>query len=333
MKHFVNLSDLTSVELDEIIETAKELKASEYKQQAVARGKVLALLFFDPSLRTQSSFQVAAWQLGANVSVMQSGVNTWHIEHIPMAVMDGMAQEHIKDVMNVLSGYADAIGIRRFGFGGLNDEPFIDAFFTEAQKYAKVPLINLESSVSHPCQSLADRLTWEEVHPTVEKRTIVLRWASHPKPLPRAVPQSFVEIGVRSGQDVRVVCPPEFRFSAKYDAYFEKSAREFGGDFSYSTEIPENTHIIYVKSWHSLHHPENPHKDLELRNEYLSDWTVNEKHLNNSSEAHLMHCLPVRRNIVVSDEALDHPRSVIYQQAENRLHAQKALMMHIWCLI
>lgn len=329
MKHFVNLSDLTSDELDQVIETAKELKASDYKLHSMARGKVLALLFFDPSLRTQSSFQVAAWQLGANVSVMQSGVNTWHIEHIPNAVMDGMAQEHIKDVMQVLGGYADAIGIRRFGFGGINDEPLMDTFFNEAQKYATVPLINLESSVSHPCQSLADRLTWEEVHPNVEKRTIVLRWAPHPKPLPRAVPQSFVDIGVRSGQDVRVVCPPEFRFSPKYDAYFEKTAQEFGGNFAYTNEIPSNAHVIYVKSWHSLHHPENPHKDQELRQKYAG-WTLQESHLEESPEARLMHCLPVRRNVVASDSALDHSRSVIYQQAENRLHAQKALLSHIW---
>jgi N-acetylornithine carbamoyltransferase len=329
MKHFVNLSDISSEQLTDIIESAKELKASEYKHQSFARGKVLALLFFDPSLRTQSSFQVAAWQLGANVSVMQSGVNTWHIEHLPNAVMDGIAQEHIKDVMQVLGGYADAIGIRRFGFGGINDQPFFDAFFAEAQQFAPIPLINLESSVSHPCQSLADRLTWEEVHPNVEKRTIVLRWAPHPKPLPRAVPQSFVDMGVRSGQHVKVVCPPEFRFSPKYDAYFEQTAEEFGGSFCYTTDIPEDAHVIYVKSWHSLFHPENPHKDQELRHDYLG-WTVNEKHLEASPEARLMHCLPVRRNVVATDAALDHSRSVIYQQAENRLHAQKALLNHIW---
>lgn len=332
MKHFLNLSDVSTAQLTKIIETAKELKASKNRQMTAANGKVLSLLFFDPSLRTQSSFQVAGWELGAQVSVMQSGVNTWHIEHEPNAVMDGLAQEHIKDVMQVMSTYADAIGIRRFGFGGLNDEPFVDAFFTEARKYAKIPMINLESSVSHPCQSLADRLTWEEVHPNIEKRTIVLRWASHTKPLPRAVPQSFVDMGVRSGQDVRVVCPPEFRFSPKYDAYFKTQAELNGGSFSYNAEIPKDAHVIYVKSWHSLHHPGNPHKDQELRHENL-DWTFTENHLEASPEACLMHCLPVRRNIVATDGALDHPRSVIYQQAENRLHAQKALLMHIWDLI
>lgn len=332
MKHFLNLSDLTTAQLDKIIDTAKELKASNNKNLTAASDKTLALLFFDPSLRTQTSFQVAAWQLGAHVSVMQSGVNTWHIEHLPNAVMDGLAQEHIKDVMQVLSTYADAIGIRRFGFGGINDEPFVDQFFKEAQKYSKIPLINLESSVSHPCQSLADRLTWEEVHPNIKKRKLVLRWAPHTKPLPRAVPQSFVDMGVRSGQDVQIVCPPEFRFAPKYDAYFNQIAEQNGGSFSYSNDIPEDAHIIYVKSWHSLHHPGNPHKDQELRKHY-SDWTVTEKHLEASPNAHLMHCLPVRRNIVATDEALDHPRSVIYQQAENRLHAQKSLLMHTWDLI
>ncbi len=332
MKHFVNLSDLSSEKLTQIIDTAKELKAAEHKQLYAAKGKTLALLFFDPSLRTQVSFQTAAWQLGANVSVMQSGVNTWHIEHIPGAVMDGLAQEHIMDVMQVLGSYADAIGIRRFGFGKQQDKAFEDAFFTEALKFSKVPLINLESSVSHPCQSLADRMTWEEIHPDVPKRKVVLRWASHPKPLPRAVPQSFVDMALRSGQQVEVVCPEEFRFSSNYDHYFRHLAREFDTTFSYRDEIPADAHVIYVKSWHSLAYPDNPHKDQELRHQYM-DWTVHQHHLEQSPDARLMHCLPVRRNVVASDEALNHERSVIYQQAENRMHAQKALLMHIWDVI
>lgn len=328
MKHFLHNSDLSRDELNQIIADAHQIKANKEQFESIAKGKTLALLFFNPSLRTQTSMQIAIWELGGNASVMQSGVNTWHIEHEIPSKMDGLAQEHIVDVVQVLGRYADAIGIRRFGFSDTASPAFEDTFFNVAKEYSPVPIINLESSVAHPNQALADRLTWEELHPDKKKRKIILRWAPHPKALPRAVPQSFVDIALRSGQDVHVVCPSEFRFTPNYDQYFSNLSKQNDCIFSYDNKIDDDADIVYVKSWHSLHHPMNAHKDQELRFEN-EDWMLDVDQLERASHAHLMHCLPVRRNVVATDAALDHPRSAIYQQAENRLHAQKALLKFI----
>lgn len=334
--NFDTLSNWSDPELEDLLELAAELKARNYRSD-VGRGRVLGLIFFNPSLRTKVSFETAAIHLGAGSTVIHPGSGSWPLETRIGAVMDGNKTEHIKEAVGVLSRYCDVIGVR--AFAGLKDkfEDAGDTLIRRIVEYADVPVINLESANEHPCQGMADWLTLRELFPDgTAQRSFVLSWAPHPNPLPMAVPNTALEVAIRSGMDVTLACPAEYVPDDDRLNYLRNLADEKGSYFDISHDQEQgfrDADVIYAKSWAS---PSlvygNPEEEAQLRREVYRNWTVSEARMGITNNAKFMHCLPVRRNVVVTDKVLDSPNAVHIQQAENRLHVQKAILMKLWNL-
>jgi len=291
-------------------------------------GKSVALVFFNPSLRTRASMQVGIYELGGNAVILEPGVTSWTLEHRENVVMDVDKTEHLKEFVRVLERYVSAIGVR--SFAELKDwelerrDPILSAF----EKYASVPIINLESAMYHPCQSMADMMTIRERFGKPKKR-VLLTWAWHPKPLPMAVPNSFALAAAQFGHDLRIAHPRGYELDAELLAEIENQAKENGGSLEIVNRIDEafdDAEVVYAKSWGSFQHYGNADEDIRTRANYRDEWIVDEAKMRRTNEAIFMHCLPVRRNVIVTDAVIDSANSVVIDEAENRLHVQKAIM-------
>jgi N-acetylornithine carbamoyltransferase len=318
------LTSLNS-DLDRLIDSALRFKSGDDRSTPLS-GKSVALVFFNPSLRTRASMQVGIYELGGNAVVLEPGGTSWTLEHRDGAVMDGDKTEHVAEFVRVLERYCVAIGVRTFA--ALKDwqeertDPVLNAF----AKYASVPIINLESAMHHPCQSLADMMTIREKLGAGRKR-VVLTWAWHPKALPMAVPNSFALAATQMGHDLVVAHPPGYELDDELLA----TIREHG-----SVEITNNideafdgAEVVYAKSWGGKQFYGNTDRDLAERAQFRDKWIVNEDKMGRTNKAIFMHCLPVRRNVIVTDEVIDSQSSVVIDEAENRLHAQKAVMAEL----
>lgn len=300
-----------------------------------AHGKSLALMFFNPSLRTRTSMELAGAQLGAHVTTLTPGQGTWQFAFERGAVMDGAEAEHIREAIGVLSRYYDALGVRVFAsmkdYAADRDEHLMSAI-SEA---AAVPLINLESAFYHPCQALADAATLlTHFDGDVRGRKFVLSWAYHPKALPMAVPNSALLMAARLGMEVTVARPEGYALDADVMARARADAERSGGRVSESSDQAaafDGAEVIYAKAWGGPLVYTDPDGERERRTS-LRDWRVTEPLMARTREATFMHCLPVRRNVVVDDAVLDGPRAIHLLQAEYRLHAQKAILEHVWNL-
>ncbi len=331
-RSFLSTGDLSSVELRRFLDAALAAKQAGGKGlgQPLA-GKSVGLVFFNPSLRTRVSMTVAIHQLGGLSVPLEIGAGTWDLEHREGVVMDGLKVEHVKEAVPVLCQYVDAIGIRCFpGLKSLADDrldPVLQAF----AKYATVPVINLESAMYHPCQALADMLTIQETFGGFQGRKVSLVWANHPKALPLAVPQSFALAAAQCGVDLTVAAPKEYMLSDDTLAHLGETALAAGGSLQAVYDRAgafDGAQVIYAKSWSSPQLYGNTEADLKLRQNYRH-WQVTDAEMKQTEDGVFMHCLPVRRNVVVSDEVLDGPQSIVVRQAANRLHAQKALLAGI----
>jgi len=330
MEHFITVSDFTQEEIGELIGDAVKMKRGELSVSL--KGKSLVLLFFDPSLRTRTSFELAMKQLGGDVVTLNAGEDTWKLEIEEGVVMDGSAVEHIKDAAKVLGRYADAIGIRAFARGESwekdKKDPVIGAFV----KYAGVPIINMESALYHPNQVLADIMTIQEKFgEDLKGLPITIAWANHPKPLPMAVPNSILLASSLFGMDVRLVRPAGYDLDEQIVERARKLAGRYGGSVTVTDNIDEGfggSKVVYAKSWGSIQFYGRKEEEKEYRKS-LRHWIVNDEKMAKTDHAVFMHCLPVRRNVVVSDSVIDSARSIIYDEAENRLHAQKSVLYHI----
>lgn len=336
MNHFATLTDFSNAELLEILDLADKLKSSNYRSD-VARDKVLGLLFFNPSLRTKVSFEVAAAHLGATSSIISPGNGSWTLETRTGAIMNAEKTEHIKEAIQVLSRYCDTLGVR--AFASLNDysADFGEFLLKSIQKYSDVPVINLESAMEHPCQGLADWMTIREIFGknSLSNKKLVLTWAPHPHPLPQAVPNSVLEIASRSGIQVTLACPPEMSPNQEYISRFQKLCNDNGNTLNIEynqRKALENADVVYVKSWAAPVIYDSPETEQKLRKQTYSDWTLTSEKMSVTNNARFMHCLPVRRNVVVSDDVIDSPQAVHIDEAENRLHVQKAILMKLWNL-
>ncbi|MDG5767048.1 N-acetylornithine carbamoyltransferase [Balneolales bacterium ANBcel1] len=334
--HFLHLSDWNDAGLREVLDKAKQLKEQDYREP-VARGKVLGLIFFNPSLRTRISFETAAVHLGAGSSIIQPGQGTWTFETRTGAVMDGDRTEHLKEAVQVISRYADVIGVRAFAGMQDPDADFEDRFIRDIAEYATVPVINMESAREHPCQALADGLTiMERFGNRPEGKKFVLSWAPHPKALPMAVPNSALEIAARLGMEVTLACPPGMEPDQRILDGISGHAERNGSSLDVSHDQQEafqQADIIYGKSWAGPLVYRDTEAEHAQRTETYADWTINEEKMALTSDAGFMHCLPVRRNVVVTDGVLDGPGAIHIGQAENRLHAQKAVLLKLWGLL
>lgn len=327
MNNFLKTSDFSRAELEEIIESAIKIKNGEISDKSLS-GKSVALVFFNPSLRTRASMQVGVYELGGNPVILEPGGTSWTLEHRMGAVMDSDKTEHLKEFVGVLERYVAAIGVRTFA--NLQDwdlertDPILLAF----AKYSTKPVINLESAMHHPCQAMADMLTIREKFGQ-KKKKVLLTWAFHPKPLPMAVPNSFALAAAQFGHDVRIAHPKGYELDDELLAEIENQTKENGGSLEIVNDVNEayeNVEVVYAKSWGSKNFYGDSQKDLDFRVNLRKDWIVDEAKMQTTNDAIFMHCLPVRRNVIVTDGVIDSPNSVVIDEAENRLHVQKAIM-------
>ncbi|MEP6947152.1 MAG: N-acetylornithine carbamoyltransferase [Acidobacteriota bacterium] len=327
MNNFLTTSDFSREHLESLIASARVLKRRESLPRPLA-GRSIALVFFNPSLRTRTSMQVGIYELGGNPVVLEPGGTSWTLEHRDGVVMDGGKTEHLKEFVHVLERYVSAIGVRTFA--ELKDwetertDPILSAF----ARYATVPIINLESAMHHPCQSMADMMTIrEKLGP--QKKRVLLTWAWHPKPLPMAVPNSFALAAVQFGHDLRIAHPKGYELDADLLSAIELQATENGGTLEVTNDVNdafEGADVVYAKSWGGKQFYGRPDADMDFRASLRNDWIVDEAKMQRTENGIFMHCLPVRRNVIVSDEVIDSPNSVVVDEAENRLHIQKAIL-------
>lgn len=330
MKNFLNTGDYSREELEALIDSALQFKRERKASHQLA-GKSVALVFFNPSLRTRASMQVGIYELGGNAVVLEPGGTSWTIEHRDGVVMDGDKTEHVAEFVRVLARYCSAIGVRTFAALKNWEEERTDPVLAAFAKHSPVPLINLESAMHHPCQALADMMTIREKFGAVRKR-VVLSWAWHPKPLPMAVPNSFVLAAAQLGHNLVIARPSEYELDDELMATIRAQAAAAGG----SLEVIDNidaafagAEVIYAKSWGAKDFYGKPEWEVEQRAQYRGRWIVDEEKMAATNNAIFMHCLPVRRNVIVTDGVIDSPASVVIDEAENRLHAQKAVLTKV----
>ena len=320
------LSTLDS-DLHPLIESALRFKSGDDQSRPLT-GKSVALVFFNPSLRTRASMQVGIYELGGNAVVLEPGGTSWTLEHRDGAVMDADKTEHVAEFVRVLERYCIAIGVRTFAALKSWQEERTDPILNAFARYASVPIINLESAMHHPCQSLADMMTIREKLGTNKKR-VVLTWAWHPKPLPMAVPNSFALAAAQMGHDLTIAHPLGYELDEELIEMSRQIANAAGGSLQVTNNIDKaflGAQVIYAKSWGAKKFYGTTDEDLVERAQYRAKWIVDEDKMAWTPSAIFMHCLPVRRNVIVTDGVIDSAASVVIDEAENRLHMQKAIM-------
>jgi len=327
MKAFNDLADFSNDEIAALLELAARL--DQFPEPDALRGKVLSLLFLSPSLRTLASFQAAMTRLGGGSFVISPDMSIHGLETRPGIVMDGAAAEHIREAVPVIASYGDAIGIRAFAERKSLERDMAETDFTAMIDLIDTPWINMESAMNHPCQNLADWKTMDDLGIPSTGGKFVLSWAYHPMALPLAVPVSTLYMAAKRGMDVTVLRPDGFALPEQLMKKASAAAMENGGSVQETdvrAEAMEGAHVIYAKSWSSTRHYGDRIGDEKLRND-LVDWCVDEPWFDNAREdCRFMHCLPVRRGVVVSEPVLDGPRSVVIPEARNRMLAQMAVL-------
>jgi N-succinyl-L-ornithine transcarbamylase len=311
MKHFLNIGDVEDI--NALVKEALFCKQNPRGDLELGKNKTLGLIFMNPSLRTRLSTQKAGINLGMDVMVMNFSGEGWALETEEGVIMNGDKAEHIKEAAAVVGEYCDIIGLR--SFPGLKDRDldYKDHVINEFVKYAGVPIVNLESATVHPCQSLADIVTIEETK-TKNRPKVVLTWAPHPRALPQSVPNSFAEWINKIDYDFVIANPEGYDLS-----------RDFTGDAKVvhnPEEAYERADFIYAKNWSSY---ENYGQILSTD----PNWMVDEKKMKLTNNAKFMHCLPVRRNVVVSDAVIDSENSIVIREAANREWAAQAVLKQL----
>ena len=326
MKRFIDLADLEHAAVRDLIALARKLERDP-EPRALA-GKVLGLLFMNPSLRTLASFQAGMARLGGSSFVITPGQGTWQLETKLGAVMNGDRAEHIREGLPVLASYADALGIRAFAEGVNLEHDLNEVGFQAMAALVSKPLINMESAMNHPCQALADWKTMDELQVPDHGR-FVLSWVNHPRALPLAVPAATLTMAAQRGMEVVVLRPEGFEMPQPLLDKARALARAAGGsvtETSDRTAALKGARVLYAKEWGSTRHYGDARADLALRKE-LAGWCVDDSWFAGADpHCHLMHCLPVRRNVAVADAVLDGPRSVVVREAYNRMPAQMAVL-------
>jgi N-succinyl-L-ornithine transcarbamylase len=311
MRHFTSVNDV--VDLKKALENAFEVKKNPFAYSHLGKNKTMVLIFFNSSLRTRLSTQKAAMNLGMNTMVLNVNEDGWKLESELGVVMDGDKPEHLREAIPVIGEYCDIIGVRSFARFENKEFDYSEKILNQFIEYAGVPVVSMEAATRHPLQSFADLMTIEEFKKKPRPK-VVLTWAPHPRALPQAVPNSFVEWMRRVDYDLVVTHPegyelaPEFMGDLKVE-YNQDKAFE-GADF------------IYAKNWASYNDYGNIlSKDM--------NWTVDARKMALTNQARFMHCLPVRRNMIVTDEVIDSPASIVIQEAANREWSAQAVLKMI----
>ncbi|MBE6285060.1 MAG: acetylornithine carbamoyltransferase [Bacteroidales bacterium] len=302
MRNFLSVKDIGNLET--AVKEALEIKADRFRYNTLGKNKTLMMVFFNSSLRTRLSTQKAALNLGMNVIVLDINQGAWKLETERGVIMDGDKPEHILEAIPVMGSYCDVIGVRSFARFESKEDDYNETILNQFIKYSGRPVFSMEAATRHPLQSFADLITIEE-HKSKKRPKVVLTWAPHPKALPQAVPNSFAEWMNAADYEFVITHPrgyelaPEFVGNARVE-YDQMKAFE-DADF------------IYAKNW-AAYTGENYGKILSTDR----SWTVSERQMSVTDNAHFMHCLPVRRNMIVTDDVIESPRSLVIPEAANR---------------
>jgi N-succinyl-L-ornithine transcarbamylase len=311
MKNFTNINDLGN--LQKAVLEAIQIKKNPLQHKALGEGKTICLLFFNNSLRTRLSTQKAARNLGMDVVVMNFGSDGWELEFEDGAIMNGSKSEHVKEAAKVIAQYCDIVAIRAFASLTNKEKDKAEMVINSFKKYAGISVINMESATGHPLQALADAITMEEFKP-VHKPKVVLSWAPHPKALPHAVANSFVEMMQLQEADFVITHPEGYELDPEIT---KNSTIEYDQEKAF-----ENADFVYVKNWSSF---KNYGKVMNSD----SAWMVTSGKMKLTNNAKFMHCLPVRRNVIVADAVIDSENSIVIQQANNRTFSAQIVLKKI----
>jgi len=326
MNRFMDLADFSREQVLDLLALAQSLQ--DHPQSRALAGKILGLVFFNPSLRTLASFQAGMARLGGSSFVITPGQGTWQLETRLNAVMNGTAAEHVREGIPVLASYCDALGVRAFAEGKSLESDIDETLFGMIDGLCDKPLINMESAMNHPCQALADWRTMDELQ-VPKHAKFVLSWVYHPKALPLAVPAATLHMAAMRGMEVVVARPEGFALPPQIMAKARLAAAAAGGSVTETSDrvaALAGANVVYAKEWGTTLHYGDAAADSRLRVE-LSDWCVRERWFAQASpDAKFMHCLPVRRNVAVADEVLDGPRAVVKREAFNRMAVQMAVL-------
>jgi N-acetylornithine carbamoyltransferase len=330
-RSFLSTQDWPKEDLVRLLDLARAMKDGKLPGRPALAGKSVALLFFNPSLRTRTSMELAAWQLGGKAVVLQPGKDAWPIEVKDGVVMNGEAEEHVKEAVKVLAGFCDAIAVRafpKFRDWSLDKK---DPVLSAVAKWSDKPVINMETIV-HPLQELALAMTMREhFGPDLKGKKFLLTWTYHPKPLNTAVANSAAMIATRMGMDLTILRPAGYDLDDDFMAVAMRNARENGQKITVTDNIEEayrDKGFVYAKSWGSLKYFGRWDEEKPIR-EGLKRFIVDRAKMALTNRAFFSHCLPMRRNVKATDEVVDSGQSLIYEEANNRLHTAKALLASI----
>ncbi|WDF48390.1 N-acetylornithine carbamoyltransferase [Chryseobacterium sp. KACC 21268] len=312
MKNFTSVYDIDN--LQEIIAKALKIKENPLENPTKGKGKTIGLVFLNSSLRTRLSSQIAAQNLGLNVLTLNAAQEAWNLEFADGTVMNGDTVEHIKDAIEVLNQYCDIIAVRCFAGMKSKEDDVNESILSQFLKHAKVPVISLESATRHPLQSLADCITITENWTENRKPKVVLTWAPHIKPIAQAVGNSFTEWMQQMDVDFVIANPEGYDL----DKNFTKDAKVIHNQ----DEALKDADFVYVKNWSSF-------EDYATMSKVEENWMLTNEKLKLTNNGKVMHCLPVRRNLELSDEVMDGENSIIYQQAKNRIFSAQAVFSEI----
>jgi len=311
MQHYTNINELDS--LQNTVKEAISLKKNELKFKSLGEEKTICLLFFNNSLRTRLSTQKAAQNLGLNVVVMNFGSEGWQLEFEDGVIMDGDKSEHVIEAAQVVAQYCDIVAIRAFASLTDKEKDRAEVVIESFKKYAGIPVVNMESATGHPLQCLADAITMEE-YKVSHKPKVVLSWAPHPKSLPHAVANSFIEMMQLQDADFVITHPEGYELDPEIT---KNSTIEYNQNKAF-----ENADFVYVKNWSSF-------KDYGKVVNKDSNWMVTADKMKLTNNGKFMHCLPVRRNVIVADEVIDSANSIVIQQANNRTYSAQIVLKKI----
>jgi N-succinyl-L-ornithine transcarbamylase len=313
MKHFLSVNEVTN--LSQLVNNALAYKANPFKDATLGHNKRLGMLFLNPSMRTRISTQIAAKNLGMDPIVFNVGQDGWTLEFEDEAIMSGTTVEHVKEAAPVLGKYFDILGVRTFPSLKNKEDDYSELYVNQFIKYAGVPILSLESATLHPLQSLTDIITIQETFKEKRKPKIVLTWAPHVKALPQCVANSFSQwVNAWGGADFVITHPEDYELDVKFTK---------GATITHDQDIAlKEADFVYIKNWSTY---------TDYGKIYCNDpeWMLTNEKLALTNKAKVMHCLPVRRNVELSDEILDGSSSMVTQQAGNRVWAAQAVLAEL----